>query len=222
MQQKNKIRCHSKLDLESSTLAVSQQQQQQPAWKILKQVQDDGLICYNSNSGFTLIELLVVVLIIGILAAVALPQYQKAVWKSRGTQLLVAVQALHTAQKAYYLANGSFATTFDELSIEMPFKDDCTGGRTNWLIYNPSATDCRSNKYGFVFIAGSGNSQAVFNNTSPKYRWSGFLFEETETSQYPNELLCTDIANGRKDFCTLMGWNTKISCNSNGACLYRK
>ena len=199
---------------------------QQPYF--MREAEDPGLqiagmtpLFNNSNNGFTLIELLVVVLIIGILAAVALPQYQKTVWKTRGTQLLVAVQALHTAQKAYYLANGTLATTFDELSIEMPFKDDCSA-KTSWLSYNPSATDCKRNEWGFIIITGTGHSHALFNSTSPKYRWSGFIIPETETSQYQNELLCTDIANGKKDFCTLMGWNTKISCNNNGVCTYRK
>ncbi len=116
MQQKNKIRCHSKLDLESSTLAVLQQQQQRPAWKILKQVQDDGLFY---NNGFTLIELLVVVLIIGILAAVALPQYQKAVYKSRYAAMKNLVQSMYDAEQAYYLANGQYTEDFDNLSIDV-------------------------------------------------------------------------------------------------------
>ncbi len=61
--------------------------------------------------GFTLIELLVVVLIIGILSAVALPQYQKTVLKSRTAEAWANVSALNTAIKAYCLENPDITNT---------------------------------------------------------------------------------------------------------------
>lgn len=70
--------------------------------------------------GFTLIELLVVVLIIGILSAIALPQYQVAVAKSRYARGRVLVDAVWNAQQVYYMANGKYAPRFEDLDISLP------------------------------------------------------------------------------------------------------
>ncbi len=81
--------------------------------KTLKQVQGDGM------KGFTLIELLVVILIIGILAAVAVPQYQKAVEKSKAAQAFAMLQPISKAVQVYYLEHGEYPLKFNQLDVDM-------------------------------------------------------------------------------------------------------
>ena len=77
-------------------------------------------LCDERQGGFTLIELLVVVLIIGILSAIALPQYRTAVIRARYVQLLVAADAIADAEERYYLANGEYTSARENLDVQMP------------------------------------------------------------------------------------------------------
>jgi len=75
---------------------------------------------FGSEWGFTLIELLVVVLIIGILAAIALPQYKKAVEKTKFTEYIGWVRSLYHGEKQYYLANGTWTGDFRAFAMDFP------------------------------------------------------------------------------------------------------
>ncbi len=77
----------------------------------------------KNNKGFTLIELLVVVLIIGILAAIALPQYFKAVEKARGAEALSLFGAIAGAQQRYYLTKDQYTASLGQLDLDFTNAD---------------------------------------------------------------------------------------------------
>ncbi len=114
-----------------------------------------------TTHGFTLIELLVGVLIIGLLAAVALPQYQKAVKRAQGREIVTTLKILDKAYAAYYLENGTFKDpntqsmiTIDELSVSIP---NLT--YFNWSYFN------------FTNVPGIYFSHKKDRNTGITFRW---------------------------------------------------
>ncbi len=144
--------------------------------------QDGGAFMYPKN-GFTLIELLVVVLIIGILSAVALPQYEWAVEKSRAAEALAVLKTLRDAQEVYYMANGAYASDFTALDVEVP-----------------------ESKY-FNYVDG-GISVAAYHKTKPyliAYRW--------QTEENDSIVCGTDSSadiDWAKQMCQRLGADTSI------------
>ena len=77
------------------------------------------------KQGFTLIELLVVVLIIGILASIAVPQYEKAVLRSRFSGAQQVAESIRKAQEIYFVANNQY--TPDTENLDYDYQGSCTG-----------------------------------------------------------------------------------------------
>ena len=97
----------------------------------------------KNKKGFTLIELLVVVLIIGILAAIALPQYQKAVVKSRFAEALANLKTIASAHEVCYMEKGE-ACIMEEIAVSI---GNGSHSRTNHFTYsveNPATLEMTS------------------------------------------------------------------------------
>jgi prepilin-type N-terminal cleavage/methylation domain-containing protein len=90
------------------------------------------MFSHINKKAFTLIELLVVVLIIGILAAIALPKYQSAIEKAKTRKAITLMNALRTAAEEVFLIKGGYTAKLSDFSISLP----CTAtGTTSWGDY---------------------------------------------------------------------------------------
>ena len=123
------------------------------------------------NQAFTLIEVLVVVLIIGILAAIAVPQYQVAVGKSRLATIKDLTNSIAQAQELFYLSNGRYSESLENLDMSFP-----AGGTFN------ANKNVITYSWGYCSIEDRSNSGCLinFSNTWIYY----VVYHKYVTSQY--------------------------------------
>ena len=145
------------------------------------------------NKAFTLIELLVVVLIIGILAAIALPKYEKAVKKTHVAKMLPALRAVWTAERAARLETTN--PSLNSLGIDIPKQNMPGWTTTNNAITGSNFISCTELKPSvcddigmvalFQFMKGDAymwiGVQSDANNQNPEFICQ--MWHSTETCQ---------------------------------------
>ena len=172
---------------------------------------------------FTLIELLVVVLIIGILAAVALPQYQKVVERSKATQAITLLKSVYNAAKAYQLANGDWPQNFDELAVDIPFTGTANGIGLGHHLQGKSNTDWSIQIRNSAASYGGTKGIVVTRRTGPYAKTAFYIYAIPEHEQVkPDELVCIEMVidgfqKSKGSYCNKIMKATLLHTSSEGA-----
>lgn len=177
-----------------------------------------------NNKGFTLIELLVVVLIIGILAAMAMPQYFKAVERSRMSEAVTLMGNIAQAQQRKYLQINKYTTNYSGLDVapQGAKKDGyCTKGTTPTNGGAAVVSGCGPNGNGFyIQISGTAyeDGKALSTRVSPNTLQYKYTLERYYAN---NATTCTgQDANGAAlcaDFCGIDELAANAPCCSSGS-----
>jgi prepilin-type N-terminal cleavage/methylation domain-containing protein len=116
----------------------------------------------NGEKGFTLIELLVVIIIIGILAAIALPSFLNQAAKARQSEAKTYVGSINRSQQAYLLEKQQFSPNLLTLGLGIA----ATTANYAYGTYTGTGTTAHSASFGIASLNGSGVTPGTINTAT--------------------------------------------------------
>jgi type IV pilus assembly protein PilA len=157
----------------------------------------------RNTEGFTLVELLVVIIIIGILAAIALPNFLSQGAKAKQTDAKQNVGLVNRAQAAYRVENNTFATTFDILATGV--LSGTTNATTNSYTYDLAGTQDSTTI----------TAKSISDTALKAYSGGTFRFINAQNQSMFSSIMCEAISPGTSTAIVPKLTGISISCDVN-------
>lgn len=144
----------------------------------------------HNRHGFTLMELLSVVVILGVLTAVALPQYTKAIHRTEAANELVNLKAVFDSAKRYHASFDTWPTSFRGLDTKLLLDEDShsNSGGYEYTFNNNEVTACKTSEAGSLYCLKARRNP--FGSATPDTY-------SCESSQTKYQNMCASLCNSQ-------------------------